>query len=74
MNKKELVKVFADKSSGSQNSIESTINGLINPVKVAQSIPKQPYLPPIVGLIRLSNITLNNSSGGGDGDAALADS
>jgi hypothetical protein len=35
---------------------------------------KLPYAPPTVELIPIASSTLNNSSGGGDGDAALANS
>lgn len=41
---------------------------------VQSSIPKQPYESPRVTCITMSDIILNNSSGGGDGDAALAHS
>ncbi len=57
-----------------QNSQLPKANRLIPNHQVAPSITKQPYVPPKLRLISISRNTFNNSSGGGDGDSALASS
>lgn len=47
---------------------------LISPSVKCLTQRKQLYVPPVIELINISDIVLNNSSGSGDGDAALAHS